>query len=102
MLGYTPDSSENVEVMVSSSNDAGGIERKQKYYGVKIQDLMEAGYLCPGMRLTSVYKSWPAEATLSTVGMVSINDTLYKSPSTAAQIIREGKATNGWDFWAVE
>ena len=35
-------------------------------------------------------------------GSVTVEGQRFTSPSSAGSFVRDGKATNGWAFWAVE
>lgn len=65
-------------------------------------DLIRAGDLEAGERLTSTQRSAPATATVQADGTLTCDGTAYTSPSAAGSAVRGGKATNGWIFWAAE
>ena len=71
-------------------------------YDVSLADLIAAGRLRPGEKLTSTQRSAPGTATLQANGDMQHDGVTYTSPSSAGSAVRNGKATNGWRFWAVE
>ena len=73
----------------------------KKHYGTKLPELLKAGLLAPGARLTSTNGAWPATATVTTAGEIEYAGATYASPSTAASAVKNGPA-NGWEFWAVD
>lgn len=74
----------------------------KKHYGTKLPELVEAGLLDPGARLTSTNGAWPATATVTATGEIEYAGTSYASPSTAASAAKGGLSANGWEFWAVD
>lgn len=75
---------------------------RPRQYTVSIADLIRAGDLVAGERLSSTQRSAPATATLQADGTLAYDGTAYTSPSAAGSAVRGGKATNGWTFWAAE
>lgn len=96
LLGHDPATSDDNGTITATVRT-----RTSRFYGITVSDLIDAGYLTPGVRLTSTNSVWPAEATLNTDGTVRYNDTDYPTPSAAAGAVKDGPA-NGWDFWASE
>lgn len=76
-------------------------KRSNKYYGIKVANLMQAGLLSEGTILISANNAWPAVAIVTPDGGISFNNESYDSPSAAAVAVR-GSETNGWDFWAIQ
>jgi Restriction Enzyme Adenine Methylase Associated len=72
------------------------------FHGVTVQEVMAAGLLTSGDQLTSTNGAWPAVGHIDDTGNVVYQGTTYPSPSAAGSAVKGGKATNGWDFWAVE
>ena len=69
---------------------------------IRFRDLLDQNFTPPGTILVSVSPSWPATATVLADGRIELAGKAYKTPSAAGRAARVGKATNGWDFWAVE
>lgn len=67
-----------------------------------LSDLIGADLLKPGEELVSALPSWPATASLNADGSINYDGRSYPTPSAAAQIVREGRATNGWSMWSVQ
>jgi hypothetical protein len=72
------------------------------YYGVSLLKLMESGDLSAGEVLHSTQRSAPARARLNAGGTLSVEGETFESPSSAGRHVLDGKAINGWAFWAVE
>lgn len=73
-----------------------------RFYGITMFQLIEAGLLERGENLISTNSVWPATATVGDDGSVQLGATGYKNPSGAASAVKKGLAANGWDFWAVQ
>src|SRR5690606_24749331 len=71
-------------------------------YTTTLADLINAGLIAPGTRLVSTYASAAADATVNNDGTITWDDATYATPSAAGCAVREGRATNGWAFWAIE
>lgn len=71
-------------------------------YGTTVADLLSTGLLTPGTRLVSTYASASADATVNADGTITWDGHSYATPSAAGCAVREGRATNGWAFWAIE
>jgi len=74
--------------------------KSNRYYGVELRQITEAGILAPGSTLTSTNGAWPAEARVTKNGKVEVHGKQHSSPSAAAQAVKGGGSANGWDFWA--
>lgn len=72
------------------------------WYGITMADLLHARLVEAGDLLISTSPSAPAVASVNDDGTVTYEATVYDTPSAAAQTVRRGKATNGWQFWALE
>lgn len=72
------------------------------WYGITMADLLHARLVEAGDLLISTSPSAPAVASINTNGTVTYEATVHDTPSAAAQTVRKGKATNGWQFWALE
>jgi hypothetical protein len=95
LLGYDTATSEDKATQAVTKTTS-------TYHGVTVQDLMAAGLISAQAPLTSTNGAWPASAHLDNTGNVVYQATTYKTPSAAGAAVKNGKATNGWDFWAVE
>lgn len=96
LLGYdtdTPDDQSAPPPVKTSSN---------RFYGITVKQLLDAGLLAAGETLTSTNGLWPATAIVTPDGSVEFNGSPYPSPSKAASSAKNGMAANGWDFWAVQ
>jgi uncharacterized protein with ParB-like and HNH nuclease domain len=82
---------------------AGGEERQQRYYGVSLKNLLEAGLLQPGQRLVGNRTGVMCEATVTAEGQVELEDGRREdSPSTAGAAALGTKSCNGWHFWQTD
>lgn len=75
--------------------------RSNRFYGITVKQLLDAGLLTAGETLTSTNGVWPGTAVLLSDGAVEWNGARYPTPSSAAVAVKGGP-TNGWDFWAVD
>ena len=71
-------------------------------YTTTMSDLLAAGLLQPDTRLVSTYASAAADATVNEDGTITWDGRTYATPSAAGCAVRDGRATNGWAFWAIE
>jgi predicted type IV restriction endonuclease len=88
-----------------------GSRRARGASSTTLLDLLKAGLLTSGAKLTSRYREQDLEATVLDDGTVRVGAAVYDSPSAAggapraaAQGLRPNAphpATNGWDFWRV-
>ena len=69
--------------------------------GVTIADLIKAGLLKDGEQLFSTNGQWSAKATVVAPDGIRYGGVVHTAPSPAGVAVRDGKATNGWTFWAV-
>jgi hypothetical protein len=76
--------------------------RSNRFYGITVKQLLDAGLLTVGETLTSTNRVYPATGLLGPGGEVQFNGAMHPSPSNAARVVRGGLHTNGWEFWAVE
>lgn len=98
LLGYNTSTADEEIQQVAS---ARAPRRTPKFYGVSLEDLLNAGLVAVGDTLVSMQALYPATASVGEGGTVVLNGTSYPKPSAAAVAVR-GKETNGWDFWAVK
>lgn len=78
---------------------------------VTLRDVVEAGLLQPGAKLTRRFRGQDFTAKVNSDGSVTFDSQTYNSPSTAGGAARatvigrrpDGRlpATNGWSFWRV-
>lgn len=98
LLGYDPATSDDTPTEKKAAKSG---RAKQRYYGVKLSEIVTAGLLEPDTELVSTNNASPGSAVVTAAGEVVVNGVSYASPSTAAAVVRGG-ASNGWEFWAVE
>ncbi len=65
------------------------------YYGVKVKDLLDAGLLEPGNRLTAKIDGMEAVATVLGDGRIAFGDSICDTPSRAGYAAK-GAGVNGW------
>lgn len=97
LLGYNPETP-------SDTPAAPGAPRRRtsRFFGIEVTALIASGHLTPGTRLVSTNGVYPASAKVLDDGRIEFNGDPYDTPSAAASAAKDGKAANGWDFWAVE
>ena len=71
-------------------------------YSTTLADLLGSGLLQPHTRLVSTYATAAADATVNADGTITWDGRTTASPSAAGGAVRNGRATNGWAFWAIE
>ncbi len=103
LLGCSPDTfaeepETSAEHPVASAEGSGS----RRVYAVTLADLLAAGDIVPDERLVSTQRSAPASAVVQADGRLLLDGERYPSPSAAGSAVRDGKATNGWTFWAAE
>lgn len=76
--------------------------RANRFFGITIPQLIEGGLISAGQGLVSTNGAWPALATLNGDGTVQYNGASYPSLSAASGAAKDGGASNGWEFWAVQ
>jgi hypothetical protein len=67
-----------------------------------VADLLAAGLISAGTRLTAERGGRRAEAEVSITGELLVNGVAYKSPNTAAAKGLEVRASNGWKKWTTD
>lgn len=97
LLGHDPATPDDSAATVSLSR----APRSNRFHGVTVQNLIDAGLVSGGVGLVSTNGVWPASAVLNTDGTLTYENQTYPTPSAAAAAVKGG-AANGWDFWAVE
>lgn len=97
LLGYDTETPDD-QVAVRPT----GRTRSNRFYGITVKQLLDAGLLTAGETLTSTNGVYPATASLGPDGEVQYNGTAHPSPSNAARVVRGGLHANGWEFWAVQ
>jgi hypothetical protein len=102
LLGCSPDTFADEPPGPGPAPLATPASVSRKQYSVSVRDLITAGVLRAGERLSSTQRSAPATAVLEADGTLVVDGQRHSSPSTAGSAVRGGKATNGWIFWAVE
>jgi hypothetical protein len=75
-------------------------ERRQRYYGVSLKDLLDSGLLSSGQALLGTRNGVTCAATVTSDGQVELGDgRREESPSTAGAAALGTRACNGWHFW---
>jgi hypothetical protein len=80
------------------------VKKGKAHYGVRLSEVIAAGFLSPPLTLFRKYMGKRMEATLLPDGGVEYDGTRYNTCSTAAEVARStitGRRmnTNGWIFW---
>ncbi|WP_425458377.1 hypothetical protein [Aeromicrobium ginsengisoli] len=75
--------------------------RSDRYNGITLRTLADAGLLHQGWRIRSKVQKWPAEGVVGENGVLQVNGQSWANPSPLANTIT-GSSTNGWIFWIVE
>lgn len=96
LLGFSPDAEDDVPAATPSRR------RTPKQHPVTFNDLIAAGALIAGEPVTSTMAAYPASGRINADGTISVDGQTFSSPSAAGGHVRNGGATNGWQFWAVE
>jgi hypothetical protein len=93
----------NFGIDVSDAPAPATVQEKQRYYGVSVKDLLDAGMLAPGQALVGTRNGVRCSATVLADGQVELEDgRREESPSTAGAAALDTKACNGWHFWQTE
>ena len=96
LLGCSPDAFDDQ----APPDSPARVARRQ--YDVTLAELVEAGDLTAGEKLSSTQLSAPSVAVVGVDGSIAVDGQRYATPSAAGSAVRDGKATNGWSFWAAE
>jgi hypothetical protein len=93
-----------IEVPVNFERPATATqEKRQRYYGVTLKDLVEAELLTSGQPLVGTRNGVTCTATVTADGEVELEDgRREESPSTAGAAALGTQACNGWHFWQTE
>jgi hypothetical protein len=89
---------EQVLAAVSAPSDSAAPGRG----GIRIADLLAAGYIEDGETLYPVRKHVSARAVVLGDGRLECEEGVYETPSAAAKAAAGTVAENGWQFWRVE
>lgn len=74
--------------------------QQQRYYGVSLKDLLDAGLLTSGQALVGTRNGVTCAAVVTSDGQVELDDgRREESPSTAGAAALGTRACNGWHFW---
>lgn len=95
LLGYPPDAEDDLP-------QPGPAPHRKRSYSVTFADLLATGYLTAGETVTSTKTATPGTGTITVDGAITVNETAHATPSAAGSALRDGRAVNGWQFWAVE
>jgi hypothetical protein len=96
LLGCSPDTFDEESPSPATPRPA------PRQYNVDVVELVKAGDLIVGEKATSTQTSAPATALIGADGSLTVDGRSFSSPSAAGSHVRDGSATNGWSFWAVE
>jgi hypothetical protein len=78
-------------------------DERQRYYGVTISDLLNAGLLRVGEALTGDRNGVRCTATVTADGKIALADgQVYETPSNAGAAALDVRACNGWYFWGID
>jgi len=91
-LGYPPDTPDQ--------RVPAAPRRRPRRYTESVSDLITAGLLRVGTRLSPVPSAFDVTATVLADGRLQIGDRDFDAPSGAGAFVA-GHATSGWDFWGV-
>jgi hypothetical protein len=73
--------------------------KKRAYFREGVKDLLEAGLLKPGTRLTPMRKHLTTTALVLADGSLEVEGTGYQALSSAAVAVSGSKSEPGWEFW---
>ena len=78
-------------------------EGQQRYYGVRLKDLLDVGLLQPNQVIVGVRNAVTCTATITADGHVLLADgRQFESPSMAGAAALGMQSCNGWHFWQTE
>jgi hypothetical protein len=81
----------NTEPTMEKKSGAGG--------RVTLKAIIDAGLVAVPIEVEMTYKKQRHEATLEANGTITYQGNSYQTPSKASSAVRDGKASNGWDYW---
>jgi hypothetical protein len=84
-----------------SSVPAKNATTKQRYFGISVKQLLDAGLLTEQMQLLPSRDEFDAVARILPDGRIELEGEIYDTPSGAGHAVREAP-TNGWDFWVAD
>lgn len=102
LIGHNTATADDEDAAVDGEKLPQPGQRRSRFYGITIKDLLEAGYLKPNDLLVSTNGRWPATARVTKDGHIEQGGTSYETPSPAASAAAHGGAMAGWDFWAIQ
>lgn len=73
--------------------------KKRAQYGESVKDLLDAGLLKPGTRLTPLRKGLDTTALVHDGGGLDVAGTSFTALSSAAKAVSGKEAEAGWAFW---
>ena len=93
-----------IEVPLDFERPASNVqEGPQRYYGVRLKDLLDAGLLQPGQAIVGMRNAVTCTATITSDGHVLMADgRQFESPSMAGAAALGTQSCNGWHFWQTE
>jgi hypothetical protein len=106
LYGYARALSSNQRIAAQSAVAAAPFEPERltagPRRGVSLKDLIDAGVLLPGARLTRSRDGAHYEATVNADGTLELPGNRRASSLSAAAELARGRRANGWTFWTVE
>lgn len=102
LIGHNTATADDEDATTDSEKPPQYGQRKSRFYGITVKNLLEAGYLKPDQLLVSTNGRWPATARITNDGHIEQGGTSYETPSPAASAAAHGGAMAGWDFWAIQ
>lgn len=98
LIGYDPATADDTAAIGVTR-----VKKTSRFYGITLEQVIDAGYLPVGETVVSTNAAWPGTATVNADGTLTVNGTVCPTPSAAANMAKGGVGTaNGWDFWATE
>ena len=93
-----------IEVPLDFERPASKVqEGQQRYYGVRLKDLLDVGLLQPNQVIVGVRNAVTCTATITADGHVLLADgRQFESPSMAGAAALGMQSCNGWHFWQTE
>jgi len=87
----------------SGLKPSGFEEKQQRYFGVSLKDLLDAGALHSGQQLTGNRNGVIYSANVTQDGEIELEDgRREESPSKAGAAALGGRSCNGWYFWQAD
>ena len=94
-----PDDPSSSSVSAPKPNAPSGPPSRRASYGIKIFDLIQAGFLEAGDLLTLTYKGRDYHAKVNSNGTLEVDGVIFPSPSSACVQVTGQASCSGWDAW---